>query len=178
MLPIFSACAAAVGLTTVAPAPCVYDTMSLGAPVSCECLLECEAIGLMGVRECYVMDKANKTVAAWVQHQVHVRGLAPNFEYWDASLKLAHQSSVAQCNGHGVYAPRMPASGAPPLVRRMVDGELRHEALPEGANPDVLLVLSGEEDGNGLHEVVQANGDSYRVPPNTLFTLRREKLAQ
>ena len=47
--PLLPACAAAVGLTTVAPAPCVIDTLSLGAPVSRECLMGCEAIGLMVV---------------------------------------------------------------------------------------------------------------------------------
>ena len=40
-------------------------------------------------------------------------GLAPNREYFDASLKLSHQESVEKCSGHGVYAPRMPNTGAP-----------------------------------------------------------------
>jgi hypothetical protein len=111
--PLLPACAAAVGLTTVAPAPCVIDTLSLGAPVSCECLMGCEAIGLMGVRECYVMDPSNRTVATWVQRQIHMRGLAPNHEYWESSLKGAHAESVKECSGHGIFAPRMPSAGAP-----------------------------------------------------------------
>jgi hypothetical protein len=110
--PLVAACSAAVGLTTLAPAPCVYDQLSTNAPVSCECLMGCEAIGLMGVRECYVMDPSNRTVASWVQQQIHVRGLAPNHEFWDAKLKSAHAESVKRCGGRGVYAPRMPATGA------------------------------------------------------------------
>ena len=109
--PLLPACAAAPGLATLAPAPCVYDTLSLGAPVSCECLMGCEALGLMGVRECYVMDKQNRTVSAWVQRQIHMRGLAPNMDFWESSLKSSHEESVRECSGHGIYAPRMPPTG-------------------------------------------------------------------
>ena len=110
--PLLPACAAAPGLATLAPAPCVYDTLTLSAPVSCECLMGCEALGLMGVRECYIMDKSNSSVMGWVQQQIHMRGLAPNHDFWEANLKLSHSESVAECSGHGVYAPRMPNSGA------------------------------------------------------------------
>ena len=118
--PLIAACAApaAVGLTELAAAPCVYDQLSANAPVSCECLMGCEAIGLMGVRECYVMDESNRTVMQWVQSQIHLRGLAANKEFFAAHLKLSHQESVKQCSGHGVYAPRMPNAGAPPANSR------------------------------------------------------------
>ena len=109
--PLFGACAAAVGLKQLAPAPCVYD--SGVAPVSCECLMGCESLGLMGRRECYVMDANNATVSAWVRQQIHMRGLAPNYEYWQSALKDAEAASVRECNGRGVFAPRMPPSGAP-----------------------------------------------------------------
>ena len=109
--PLIPACAAAVGLTTVAPAPCVYDQLSLNAPVSCECLMGCEALGLMGVRECYLMDASNRTVTDWVQHQIHVRGLAPNRDFWQSSLKMAHAESVSRCSGRGLWAPKMPNAG-------------------------------------------------------------------
>ena len=58
--------------------------------------------------------QGHATVEGWVRHQRGVRGLAPNYEYYDAALKLAHKRSVAECSGRGVYAPRMPNSGAPP----------------------------------------------------------------
>ena len=171
--PLFPACAAAVGLAELAPAPCVYDQLSGGSPpVSCECLMGCESLGLMGVRECYTMDGANKTVMSWVQQQVssrrlppsaslavawpwlgrglavawpwlgrawpwlgrglavawpglsvaddaprprlqiHLRGLAPNHEYYAANVQPAHKESLDLCSGHGLYAPHMPATGA------------------------------------------------------------------
>ena len=116
--PLFPACAAAVGLTVLAPAPCVYDQMSNNAPVSCECLMGCEAMGLMGVRECYVTDASNRTVMSWVQSQIHLRGLAPNREFYEAHLKLAHAESVRECGGRGVFAPRMPNEGAGPAQAR------------------------------------------------------------
>ena len=37
------------------------------APVACECLMGCEALGLMGVRECYVADNANASLMGWVR---------------------------------------------------------------------------------------------------------------
>ena len=85
--PLIAACAApaAVGLTELAAAPCVYDQLSANAPVSCECLMGCEAIGLMGVRECYVMDESNRTVMQWVQSQIHLRGLAANKEFFSGA---------------------------------------------------------------------------------------------
>ena len=47
--PLFSACAAAIGLREIAPAPCVIDGASRpNAPIACECLMQCESIGLMG----------------------------------------------------------------------------------------------------------------------------------
>ena len=111
--PLFAECAASVGLKALAPAPCVIDNMGASAPASCECLMGCEALGLMGRRECYVIDPKNDSVSKWVRTQVQIRGLAPNFEYWESSIKPAEAESVAQCSGHGVYAPRMPPSGAP-----------------------------------------------------------------
>ena len=113
--PLFPACAAMPGLTEVAPAPCVYDQHTMNVPTSCECLMGCESLGLMGVRECYVVDPSNRTVADWVKQQIHMRGLTPNMEFYDAHLKLAHKESVANCGGKGVWAPRMPPTGAGPM---------------------------------------------------------------
>ena len=111
--PLFPACAASLGLREVAPAPCVIDTLSQpNAPVSCDCLRECELIGAMGVRECYVTDPRNETMVKWVNSQRNLRGLAPNDEYWEASLRGAEAASVRECGGRGVYAPRMPERGA------------------------------------------------------------------
>ena len=45
----------------------------------------CEALGLMGVRECYVMDNSNQSVSTWVRHQKAVRGLEANLDYWGVS---------------------------------------------------------------------------------------------
>jgi len=73
----------------------------------------CEALGLMGVRECYVVDATNRTTMQWVQQQIHLRGLDANKEFFGAHLKLAHQESVQRCSGRGVYAPRMPKEGFP-----------------------------------------------------------------
>ena len=119
--PLVAACAAAVGLDRSAaavPAPCVLDTLAINAPVSCECLMGCEALGLMGVRECYVMDEGNATTMAWVKQQIHMRGLAANTDYWRAAVKDAHPESLRRCSGRGIYAPRMPPSGAPPSVHK------------------------------------------------------------
>ena len=115
---LLPACAAAVGLAEVAPAPCVIDTLTRAAPVSCECLMGCEKLNLMGVRECYLMDPGNATVVAWTNHQKHMRGLETNREYWESSLKLAARESAEKCSGHGVFAPHKPVQGAPPTGAR------------------------------------------------------------
>ena len=110
--PLFGACASAIGLKEVAAAPCVIDHMGSTAPVSCECLMGCEAMGLMGVRECYVMDRSNATVMDWVRQQRAARGLDANEQYWEANLKGAEALSVDKCGGRGVYAPPKPPQGA------------------------------------------------------------------
>lgn len=139
--PLFAACGSAVGLKALAPAPCLIETMGGSAPASCECLMGCEALGLMGRRECYVMDPENETTKRWVNHQIHMRGLAPNYEYWEKTLKPAEAESVAECSGHGVYAPRMPPSGA---------GHGRKSCMCYpgwvGSKCEVLMVLRGRTD--------------------------------
>ena len=139
--PLFAACGSAVGLKALAPAPCLIETMGGSAPASCECLMGCEALGLMGRRECYVMDPENETTKRWVNHQIHMRGLAPNYEYWEKTLKPAEALSVAECSGHGVYAPRMPPSGA---------GHGRKSCMCYpgwvGSKCEVLMVLRGRTD--------------------------------
>ncbi|KAL1527668.1 hypothetical protein AB1Y20_009054 [Prymnesium parvum] len=111
--PLFDACQSMIGLKVVAPAPCVYDTLSQMAPVSCECLRQCESIGLMGVRECYVIDSKDEALSQWVRTQRTLRGLEANMEYWKAALAGAEEQSVQECGGRGVYAPAMPNAGAP-----------------------------------------------------------------
>ena len=110
--PLFSACAASIGLKEVTAAPCVIDHLGGNAPVSCECLLECEALGLMGVRECYIIDKSNQTVVSWVRGQRGARGLDANEQYWEENLKGAEAASVERCSGRGVFAPPKPPQGA------------------------------------------------------------------
>lgn len=111
--PLISACAGSVGLKVVSPAPCVYDQMGMDTPVSCECLMGCEALGLMGVRECYVMDPTNVSVSEWVKNQRSVRGLDANMEYWGAVVKIAGAESLEKCGGKGLFVQRMPRSGLP-----------------------------------------------------------------
>ena len=112
--PLFAACAQSIGLRVVAPAPCVYERDKRRmAPVSCACLQECESLGLMNVRECYVVDPQNATVNKWVSMQRRLRGLEANTHYWQAALSGQDEVSVKECGGRGVYAPPMPNSGAP-----------------------------------------------------------------
>lgn len=110
--PLFSVCAASIGLKEPSAAPCVIDHMGTNAPVSCECLMECEALGLMGVRECYVMDKGNSSVMSWVRTQRGQRGLDANEQYWEANLKGTEATSIEKCKGRGVWAPAKPPQGA------------------------------------------------------------------
>jgi hypothetical protein len=112
--PLFAACAQSIGLREVAPAPCVYERdKQRMAPVSCACLQECESLGLMNVRECYVVDPQNATVNQWISMQRRLRGLEANTHYWQAALRGQEETSVKECGGRGVYAPPMPNSGAP-----------------------------------------------------------------
>lgn len=111
--PLFAACAQSIGLREVAPAPCVYERdKRRQAPVSCACLQECESLGLMNVRECYVVDPHNVTVNQWVMMQRRLRGLEANTHYWKAALRGQDEISVKECGGRGVYAPPMPNSDA------------------------------------------------------------------
>ena len=77
--------------------------------------LRCELLGLMGVRECYVIDAANATTLAWVSTQKHLRGLAANTAFWVSTLRHTMAASVLECSGRGVFAPPMPVHGAPPV---------------------------------------------------------------
>ena len=116
--PLLPECAALVGMRqkrgALVASPCLIDGAAR-APVSCECLMGCEAMGIMGVRECYVMDTANSTTMKWVRQQHGMRGLEANLEYFGVALKMADAESAAKCSGHGVFAPPMPRSG-PPLA--------------------------------------------------------------
>ena len=58
---------------------------------------------------CYVTDPRNETMVKWVNSQRNLRGLAPNDEYWEASLRGAGERH--ECGGRG-GAPRMPERGA------------------------------------------------------------------
>ena len=109
---LFSVCAASIGLKEVSGAPCVIDHMGTNAPVSCECLMECEALGLMGVRECYIIDKGNTSVMSWVKTQRGQRGLDANEQYWESNLKGTEAKSIEKCKGRGVWAPAKPPQGA------------------------------------------------------------------
>ena len=74
--------------------------------------MECEALGLMGVRECYIMDKGNSSVMSWVRTQRGQRGLDANEQYWEANLKGTEATSIEKCKGRGVWAPAKPPQGA------------------------------------------------------------------
>eukprot|EP00962_Isochrysis_galbana_P030044 scaffold9715_cov113-Isochrysis_galbana.AAC.20 len=117
--PLLPACSALVGMRqrrdALVASPCLIDGAAR-APVSCECLMGCESLGLMGVRECYVTDPSNGTTMEWVRRQRGMRGLEANLDYFSAALKTADADT--KCSGHGVFAPPMPLSGPPLSTHR------------------------------------------------------------
>ena len=148
--PLFSVCAASIGLKEPSAAPCVIDHTGSNAPVSCECLMECEALGLMGVRECYIMDKGNSSVMSWVRTQRGQRGLDANEQYWESNLKGTEAKSVEKCKGRGVWAPAKPPSAAGTMrfgaaVREQADGDgrggVRGEVAGRGAVTRVIIFI-------------------------------------
>ncbi|KAL3907861.1 MAG: hypothetical protein SGPRY_010021 [Prymnesium sp.] len=104
---LFESCSILPGLREVAPAPCLRESLSQMAPVSCECLRECERIGLMGLRDCYVIDVSDQSLTEWVRSQRTLRGLTANLHFWPAALNGSDAVSVSKCSGRGVFAPAM-----------------------------------------------------------------------
>jgi len=119
--PLLPECASLPGMRqargALVASPCVLDGASR-APVSCECLMGCEALGLMAVRECYVINPSNGSTMAWIKRQRGMRGLEANLDYFGSSLKAADAESASKCSGHGVFAPDMPRTGPVPAAHR------------------------------------------------------------